>query len=154
MYHGHLECGDFLCTCLRFTHIRWEVVVDEELVKHLAVNTIDTTDTLNDTCGIVWNVIVEDSTSTVQVVTFRDGIGGHKYLIVVALKFFLQSGIKVGAYALFIIGRCIGRSVFHYRKTCLQQFLTEIIDGVGILREDYKLTLRLLLQFFLRYSDK
>ena len=154
MYHGHLERGNFLCARFRFAYIRREVVVDEEFVKHLAVDTVDTTDTLNDTCGVVWNVIVEDSASTVQVVTFRDGISGHKYLIVVALKFFLQSGIKVGAYALFIVGRCVGRSVFHHRKTCLHQFLTEIIDGVCILREDYKLTLRLLLQFLLRYFDK
>ena len=85
VYHGHFECRNFLSTCFGFADISWEIVVNVQFIEDFFIYTIDTSDTLNDPCGIVGNIVIENSSCAVQVVSFRNGISGYQHFIIILL---------------------------------------------------------------------
>ena len=100
MNHCHFQGGYFLGTDFCFAYLRGEVVVDIKVVEHLFIDTVDTPDTLDYPCGVVRYIIVENSSSTVQVVTLGNGIGGNQYLVIIGLRFLLHTCVKVIANGL------------------------------------------------------
>ena len=103
MNHCHFQRGDFLGSCFSLADISWKIVVDIQFVKHFLVDTVYSTNTLDNSCRIVRNVVVEYGSCTMQVVSFRYGICRHQYVIVITLQGFLKSCIKICTYT-FLVG--------------------------------------------------
>ena len=103
MNHCHFQRGDFLGSCFSLADISWKIVVDIQFVKHFLVDTVYSTNTLDNSCRIVRNVVIEYGSCTMQVVSFRYGICRHQYVIVITLQGFLKSCIKICTYT-FLVG--------------------------------------------------
>ena len=132
MNHCHFKGGDFFCSGLCFSYFRREVIVDIQFVKYLFVNTVDSTDTLDNTGWIIGDVIIEYSSSPMQVIPFRNSVCRNQYVEIVPLQRRLQTGIKVRPDLLFIGRCCIRRCIFHHRESGFYKCLTQIVYGICI----------------------
>ena len=61
----HFERGNTLDKRIFLANIRREEVIDIDVIKHLSVDTVDTSDTLNNSCGIVRNIVVDNNARAV-----------------------------------------------------------------------------------------
>ena len=46
-------------------NIRREEVIDIDAIEHLSIDTVDTSDTLNNSCGVVRNIVVDNNARAV-----------------------------------------------------------------------------------------
>ena len=85
-----------------------------------------------------------------QVISFRNGIGGYQYFIVIPLILLFLSSIEVSVDGVLVSLRSICRGVFEYGKTVCLQSRTKIIGGIGKLCKYNNFALGLLGKLFVQ----
>ena len=148
MYHVHLKRRDTFCLGLLLSYSGWKEIINKEMIKHLLIYTIDTTNSLDNTSWIERNIIVDNNSRSMKVVSLRNRIRSHENIIIVFLVLSLISSIKILTNLFFFIYSGINARILHNSKPGSQKSLINCLGSISKFRKYNNLPLWIILNTF------